>query len=59
MIAESCLPTWGAWGHDYRPDLPRFVSEVYGLPATEDELERIADAVHRRETVRWELFQED
>ena len=51
--------TWGAWGHDYRPDLPRFVSEVYGLPATEDELERIADAVHRRETVRWELFQED
>ena len=51
--------TWGAWGHDYRPDLPRFVSEVYGLPATQDELERIAEAVHRRETVRWELFQED
>lgn len=51
--------TWGAWGHDYRPDLPRFVSEVYGLPATEDELERISRAVHRREMARWELFQED
>lgn len=51
--------TWGAWGHDYRPDLPRFVSEVYGLPATEDELERVSAAVHRREMVRWELFQED
>ena len=49
----------GAWGRDYRPDLPRFVSEVYGLPATEDELERISTAVHRREMARWELFHED
>ena len=51
--------TWGAWGHDYRPDLPRFVSEVYDLPATEEQLARITDAVHRRETVRWEIFKED
>ena len=51
--------TWGAWGHDYRPDLPRFVSEVYDLPATEAELARITAAVHQRETVRWELFKED
>lgn len=51
--------TWGAWGHDYRPDLPRFVSEVYDLPATDDEIARITAAVHQRETVRWELFQED
>jgi len=51
--------TWGAWGHDYRPDLPRFVSEVYDLPATEEQLARITDAVHQRETVRWEIFKED
>ncbi len=51
--------TWGAWGHDYRPDLPRFVSEVYDLPATEEQLARVTAAVHEREAVRWELFHED
>jgi uncharacterized membrane protein len=51
--------TWGAWGHDYRPDLPGFVNEVYGLGATEEQLERVSAAVHQRETVRWELYQED
>ena len=51
--------TWGAWGHDYRPDLTRFISEVYGLPASEEELDRVTDAVHHREMARWELLQED
>jgi uncharacterized membrane protein len=51
--------TWGAWGHDYRPDLPGFVSEVYDLPATPEQLARVADAVHQREMVRWDLFDED
>ena len=51
--------TYQAWGHDYRPDLPRFVSEVYDLPASPDQLERVTEAVRRREEVRWEVFQED
>ncbi len=51
--------TWGAWGHDYRPDLPRFVSEVYGLPASPEQLARIEVAVRRREETRWQVFQED
>ena len=54
-----CPATYQAWGHDYRPDLPRFVSEVYDLPATEEQLARVADAVRQREEVRWEVFQED
>jgi uncharacterized membrane protein len=50
--------TYGAWGHDYRTDLPRFVSEVYGLPATPDQLARIEAAVRQRETLREQLFHE-
>jgi uncharacterized membrane protein len=45
-----------AWAHDYRADLPRFVSEVYGLPATADQMARIEVAVQQRETVRERLF---
>ena len=51
--------TYQAWGHDYRPDLPGFVSEVYGLEASAEQLARVAAAVRRREEVRWEVFQED
>ena len=29
-----------AWAHDYRPDLPRFVSEVFDLPATPEQMAR-------------------
>ena len=49
----------GRWGHDYRPDLPRFVSEVYGLPAAPEQLARVEVAVRRREEARWQVFQED
>ena len=51
--------TYQASGHDYRPDLPRFVSEVYDLPASADQLARVTEAVRRREEVRWQVFQED
>jgi uncharacterized membrane protein len=42
--------------HDYRPDLPRFISETYGLKATEDELARVEAAVVEREAARQQLF---
>jgi Alpha/beta-hydrolase family len=45
-----------AWGHDYRPDLPRFISEVFDLPATAEQLDRIGVALKSRETVRERLF---
>ena len=51
--------TYQAWGHDYRPDLAGFVSEVYDLPASPEQLARVAAAVRRREEVRWQVFQED
>jgi uncharacterized membrane protein len=51
--------TYQAWGHDYRPDLPRFVSEVYDLPASPDQLARVAAACRERETLRWQVFHED
>jgi len=45
-----------AWQHDYRPDLPRFLSEVYGLPATPEQLLRVEETLELRETVRERLF---
>jgi uncharacterized membrane protein len=48
--------TYGASGHDYRPDLPRFVSEVFDLPASPQQVTDIEAAVRRRETVREQLF---
>jgi len=45
-----------AWQHDYRADLPRFFSEVYGLPATPEQLHRIEETLELRETVRERLF---
>jgi uncharacterized membrane protein len=47
-----------AWAHDYRPDIARFVSEVYDLPATPEELERIEAALRRREEAREDLLAE-
>lgn len=45
-----------ATAHDYRPDLVRFVSEVYGLPATEDELRRLDRVLETREELRESLI---
>jgi uncharacterized membrane protein len=48
-----------AWAHDYRADLPRFLSEVYDLPVAPDQLVRIEEALRQRETVRERLFNAD
>jgi hypothetical protein len=45
-----------AWAHDYRPDLARFVSEVYDLPASADQMAAIERALELRETHREQLF---
>jgi Alpha/beta-hydrolase family/Alpha/beta-hydrolase family N-terminus len=45
-----------SWGHDYRPDLARFVSEVFELPASPRQLANVEEALRRRETVRADLF---
>jgi uncharacterized membrane protein len=45
-----------AWAHDYRADLPRFIAEVYGLPATADQLSRVEEALRLRERLRERLF---
>jgi uncharacterized membrane protein len=47
---------FGANQHDYRADLPRFLSDVYGLPASEEQLRRIEGTLQVRETVREKLF---
>jgi uncharacterized membrane protein len=43
--------------HDYRPDLTRFVNEVYGLRATEDQLRRVERAIAQREETRERIFE--
>jgi uncharacterized membrane protein len=47
---------FGANQHDYRADLPRFLNDVYGLAASEEQLLRIEEALKARETVREKLF---
>jgi Alpha/beta-hydrolase family len=45
-----------ASGHDYRPDLPRFVSEVFDLPASPRQIADIEAALERREAIRDQLL---
>ena len=45
-----------AWAHDYRADLPRFVSEVFELPASPEQMSAVEAALRRRESTREELF---
>jgi uncharacterized membrane protein len=45
-----------AWAHDYRTDLPRFLSMVFDVPAAPAQLTRIEEALQQRETVRERLF---
>jgi uncharacterized membrane protein len=45
-----------AFAHDYRPDLAPFVSAVYDLPATNEQMTRVARALEERETARLRLF---
>jgi uncharacterized membrane protein len=56
-MKNAQLPgVYRAWAHDYRPDLPRFVSEVYDLPASARQLADVESALRNRESVRERLF---
>jgi uncharacterized membrane protein len=46
-----------AWAHDYRPDLARFISEVFDLPASPEQLSDIETALAARESYRERLFE--
>jgi len=59
LVDMKNAQTAGAFGanqHDYRADLPRFLSDVYGLPASEEQLVRIEETLQVRESVRERLF---
>ncbi len=45
-----------AWAHDYRPDLPDFIRDVYDLDCTAEQLERIKVACKQREEFRQAIF---
>jgi uncharacterized membrane protein len=47
------------WAHDYRPDLPKFVREVYDLSCSDEQLTRIEAAVAVRESMRKQVFAGD
>jgi uncharacterized membrane protein len=46
-----------AHAHDYRPDLARFVREVYDLPCTDEQLARVEAALRAREDLRVRVFE--
>ena len=46
-----------AWAHDYRPDLARFISEVFDLPASPQQMSDIETALAARETYREQMFE--
>jgi uncharacterized membrane protein len=59
MVDMKNAQTPGAYlasRHDYRPDLTRFVNEVYGLGADEEQVRIVEDAVARREQAREEAL---
>ena len=45
-----------AWAHDYRPDLPLFIREVFDLDATDEQVAAVRQAVQERELVREAVF---
>ena len=45
-----------SWAHDYRPDLARFISEVYDLPASPEQMAAVERALEEREKYREQLF---
>lgn len=44
-----------AKGHDYRADLARFIRDIYALPVTDEQLERVESALSKDELARQEL----
>ncbi len=53
--AQAAGP-YRAWQHDYRADLPRFLSDVFELPVSEERLRRVEQTLELRETVREHMF---
>ena len=52
LNAMEVVPgTFGRRGHDYREDIPRFVSQTYDLPVTAEQLMRMERALRERELV--------
>ena len=52
LNAMEVVPgTFGRRGHDYREDIPRFVSQAYDLPITADQLLTMERALRERELV--------
>lgn len=50
--AMEVIPgVFGRRGHDYREDIPRFVSQVFDLPVTSEQLLRMERALRERELV--------
>ncbi|HYN74991.1 MAG TPA: alpha/beta-hydrolase family protein, partial [Candidatus Limnocylindria bacterium] len=45
-----------AWAHDYRPDLPEFIRDVFDLECSDEQLERVKAACEAREAFRETLF---
>ena len=45
-----------AWAHDYRPDLARFISQVFDLPASPEQMLEVERALELREQHREQLF---
>ncbi len=45
-----------AWAHDYRPDLPEFIRDVFNLECSDEQLERIKAACEAREELRQAVF---
>ena len=45
-----------AWANHHRPDLARFIREIFDLPCTDEQLARIEQALADREAVREHLF---
>ena len=55
---EDAQAPWGyrAFAHDYRPDLARFVSAVFALPASDEQMSRIESALAERDRTGEQLF---
>ena len=48
--------SYRAWAHDYRADLPRFISEVFALPASPELMARLDEVLPARERLRETLI---
>jgi uncharacterized membrane protein len=55
--AANVIPgQFEAKGHDYRADLARFIREVYALPATDDQLATVEQALRASELERKQIL---